>query len=193
MWDRLRTLARQQYEQLSWRTATAAVFLLLTGFVWLGSGSLAPRRPVPAVHRNFDAGFAIRPPRGWTQRTDDVDGTQIAPQQQPVEGFRTLVVSTRLASHPDPKRHLAEMAARPAAGPIRDLKWIRQEPARLSDGTPAALGEFSETYRGAKVHGWVVFTVVQARLLQAVLVLPEAEADAREPEMIEALRTLEAL
>ena len=164
-----------------------AVALFLSGRVHTGAGE------VSEWHENLDGAFRIRPPPGWTRRTTDRDGSQIAPAVQPDNGFVSLIISSRLAGDPDPMRHLADVVARPPAGPIRELRWLRQERITLATGLPAAMGEFSQVYRGARVHGWMVLQVHEARLLRAVAVVPEDGHEAYLHEVAAALRSLEPM
>ena len=182
-------------EGLNWRVIAAG--LLLGASLWIVAiGGLGPGESTPQApewHINTDAGFKILPPAGWTRRTDDRDGTQIAPPKQPKVGFATLIVSMRLVTDQDAVAHLTEAAARAPAGPVRNLRWHRQEKVTMGDGREGALGEFSQIYRGAPVHGWMVIAVRDSRLVQAVATVPEDRAAAWGPALIHSLKSLEAL
>lgn len=183
-------------EGLNWRVLSAG--LLLAASLWIVAlGGVAPGGSDadlrPQWHVNVNAGFKILPPAGWTRRTDDPDGSQIAPPQQPTVGFATLIVSLRLVTDPDAMGHLGQAAARAPAGPVRNLKWLSQERVAMADGREGALGEFSQIYRGAPVHGWMVIAVRDARLVQAVATVPEDRAGPWGPELIRALKSLQAL
>ena len=84
--------------QSSWRVITSG--LLLAAAVWVFALREARQNgpPPPEWHVNAEAGFRIRPPTGWDNRTDDRDGSVLAPSTQPTDGFATLIVSTRLAT-----------------------------------------------------------------------------------------------
>ena len=177
----------------SWRVILSG--LLLAGALWVFALSEANKstRDVPEWHVNTEAGFRIRPPAGWVNRADDREGTQIAPAKQPSSGFATLIVSTRLARDESPMPYLTDVVARPPAGPIRDLKWLRQEKISMADGGEGALGEFPEIYRGLPVHGWMVFSIRQGKLLQAVVQVPADRADRVEDAMIQSLKSVRPL
>ena len=174
----------------NWRIILAG--LLFGASIWMFALSRMPR-DVPAWHENTEAGFRIEPPAGWTSRTDDADGSQIAPPAQPDDGFAMLIVTTRLAHGENPMGYLLDVANRPAVGPIRELEWLRKERGELKDGGPGSLGEFTEIYRGQPVHGWMVFAVREGRVLQAVGTVPEAYAEGIEGTMIQSLLSLHPL
>ncbi len=183
-------------DSVNWRVVSAG--LLLAASLWIlalgGFGLGEDRGPSePEWHVNVNGGFKILPPAEWTSRTDDRDGTQIAPPVQPTVGFATMIVSVRLASDPDSMAHLTQAAARAPAGPVRDLKWTKLEKVTMGDGHEGALGEFTQVYRGAPVHGWMVIAVRDARLLQAVATVPADRASAWGPTLVTSLRSLEAL
>ena len=177
----------------SWRVILSG--LLLAGALWVYAFSEAKKSSVsvPEWHVNTEAGFRIRPPAGWVNRVDDRDGTQIAPAKQPSNGFATLVVSTRLARDESPMPYLTDVVARPPAGPIRDLKWLREQKITMSDGGDGVLGEFTETYRGLPVHGWVVFSIRQGKVLQAVVQVPADRSKTVEQAMLQALKSIRPL
>jgi hypothetical protein len=183
-------------DAVNWRVVSAG--LLLAASLWvLALGGFGPTHsgapPAPEWHVNVNGGFKILPPPEWTSRTDDRDGTQIAPPVQPTFGFATMIVSVRLASDPDPMAHLTQAAARAPAGPVRDLKWTKLEKVTMGDGHEGVLGEFTQVYRGAPVHGWMVIAVRDARLLQAVATVPAERAAAWGPTLVTSLQSLEAL
>ncbi|MCO4769269.1 MAG: hypothetical protein KDA24_04510 [Deltaproteobacteria bacterium] len=177
----------------SWRVILSG--LLLAAAVWIFAISEAnqSKRQVPEWHTNTTAGFSIRPPPGWSSRSDDRDGSQIAPPAQPTDGFATLIVSTRLARDENPMSYLTDVVARPPAGPIRELEWIREEKIAMEDGGPGALGEFTEIYRGMPVHGWMVFAVREGKVLQAVAQVPRAHGGAAEEAILASLRSVRPL
>ncbi len=176
--------------QLTWRTGTAAVLVFVALIVWTQRSKPAP---VPEEHINGEAGFGITPPPGWTRRQDDADGSRILPGQELDQGVAWLVVSARMAKDPSPLGLLHEIAARPAAGPIRDLKWLGQERATLANGADAAIGEFVQTEHGQAMHGWMVVTVQHPQMLQAVVVVPERAAKPWRGAMLEALLSLRSI
>lgn len=184
------------HDAVNWRVVFAG--LLLAASLWiLALGGFSPgtygRPSAPEWHVNVNGGFKIRPPPEWTRRTDDRDGTQIAPPKQPSSGFATLIVSVRLAADPDPMAHLSQAAARAPGGPVRELRWLRLDKVVMGDGREGALGEFSQIFRGDPVHGWMVIAVRDGRLLQAVATVPADRASAWGPTLVPALRSLEAL
>ncbi len=184
------------HDAVNWRVVFAG--LLLAASLWiLALGGFQPGGPgtssAPEWHVNVNGGFKIRPPPEWTRRTDDRDGTQIAPAVQPTTGFATLIVSVRLASDPDPMAYLTQAAARPPAGPVRELKWLSLDKIVMGDGREGALGEFAQVYRGAPVHGWMAIAVRDGRLVQAVATVPADRAAAWGPTLIASLRSLQAL
>ena len=185
----------EEREGLNWRVLSAG--LLLGASLWIVAlGGLGPDTSTstePQWHVNVNGGFKILPPAGWNRRTDDRDGSQIAPAQQPSSGFATLIVSMRLVNDQDALAHLTQAAARAPAGPVRELKWLRQERITMNDGREGALGEFSQIYRGAPVHGWMVIAVREARLVQAVATVPESWAAEWGPALTASLKSLEAL
>lgn len=176
--------------QLTWRTGAAAVLAFAAVLVWAWR-SQPP--DVPAEHVNGEAGFGIRPPPGWSLRLDDADGSRIRPPSQPEGGAARLIVSSRLARDPSPLGVLHEIAARPATGPIRELRWIRQERITLDGGADAALGEFLQVEHGVALHSWMVVTVRDSQMLQAVIVVPERAKEAWEGAMLASLRSLRSI
>lgn len=177
----------------SWRVIASG--LLFAAAVWVFALREARQTgaPPPEWHVNAEAGFRIRPPTGWDNRTDDRDGSVLAPSTQPVDGFATLIVSTRLAIDEDPMSYLRDVVVRPPSGPIRELKWLREEKTTMSDGSPAALGEFTQIYRGMPVHGWMLFTVRDGKLLQAVGTVPHSAASRAESTILRAVKSVQTL
>jgi hypothetical protein len=177
----------------SWRVILSGVLLAAALWIFALKQAADGHHEVPTWHVNTDGGFRIRPPAGWVKRTDDRDGTQIAPAVQPKGGFATLIVSTRLARDASPMPYLTDVVARPPAGPIRDLVWLRQDKVTLDDGGPGALGEFTQVYRGMPVHGWMMFSVRDGKLLQVVATVPADRADTVKDAMVQALRSVQPL
>jgi len=177
----------------SWRIILSG--LLLAAALWIFALSQASKAhpDVPEWHINPNAGFRVRPPAGWVKRSDDRDGTQIAPAVQPADGFATLIISTRLARDESPMPYLTDVVARPPAGPIRDLEWLKEEKITMSDGGAGALGEFTEIYRGMPVHGWMVFTVRDGKVFQAVATVPADRAIDVQAAMLQSLRSVQPL
>ena len=173
-----------------WRIIVAGLLLAASLWSFALEGGRQARGPAPEWHTNAVGAFRVRPPAGWDRRTDDRDGSQIAPMTQPATGFAMLVVSARFAVDPDALRHIADAVARPPAGPIRALTW--QVPVRVTmeDGAQGAIVEFAQTYRGAEVRGLMLVTVRNARLLQAVATVP---ADRFTPIAAELRRSLLSL
>jgi len=176
----------------NWRVILSG--LLLAAAFWVFALSEARNTvEAPAWHVNGEAGFKIQPPPGWTNRVDDRDGSQIAPPEQPKDGFATLIVSARLSRDENPMAYLTDVVARPPAGPIRELEWLREEKVAMADGAPGALGEFTEIYRGMPVHGWMVFSVREGKVIQAVATVPADRAAVMEPVLLAALKSVRPL
>ena len=179
---------------LSWRTWSAGVLVVVAVALFAARTvmDLIPQ-DIPPVHTNYELAFSIEPPLGWDDRQDDPDGTVIQPLVQGALGSRSLVINNRLANGADPVSALHEITARPPAGPVRDLEWLRVEHVQLDSGGDAALGEFAQRVQSTPLHGWMVLTRDGSRMLQAVAVVPEAEVEELQFEVLKSIRTLRAL
>lgn len=178
--------------QFSWRIALTAVVLVLAVDLW-GFGAHFFGKTVPAEHLNGSAGFAITPPGGWTQRIDDPEGSRIAPEEQPAQGYAWMVVTTRLSTGDSPSLLLTEIKARPAGGPVRDLEWQAERPFTFDDGSTGVVAEFDQRLHGREISGWTVITVRGARMFQISAVAPNYAREAWTPGIEAAMASLRVL